>query len=103
MEHVTIGDLKPDITIILDVPVEIGMKRADARRGNAAPDRCEAEDAKFHQDLRDGYRELAALEPQRCVLIDASADANTVATNVWTALRDRFFSAAPTASVASTA
>jgi dTMP kinase len=102
LEHVTIGDLKPDLTIILDVPVEIGMKRAAARRGNAAPDRFEAEDVKFHQDLRDAYRELAALEPQRCVLIDASADANTVAAHVWTALRDRFF-AAPAASVASTA
>ena len=88
MEHVTIGDLKPDLTIILDVPVEIGMKRAAARRGNAAPDRFEAEDAKFHQDLRDGYRELAALEPQRCVLIDANADTDTVAARVWTALRD---------------
>src|SRR5689334_23960784 len=53
LEHVTIGDLKPDLTIILDVPVEVGMKRAAARRGNAAPDRFEAEDVKFHQDLRD--------------------------------------------------
>jgi dTMP kinase len=103
LEHVTIGDLKPDLTIILDVPVEIGMQRAAARRGDAAPDRFEAEDVKFHRDLRDAYRELAALEPQRCVLIDASADANSVAGNVWTALRDRFFSAAPAASVATTA
>jgi dTMP kinase len=103
LEHVTIGDLKPDLTIILDVPVEIGMKRAAARRGNAAPDRFEAEDVKFHQDLRDAYRELATLEPQRCVLVDASADANTVAANVWTVLRDRFFATAPAAGVASTA
>jgi dTMP kinase len=103
LEHVTIGDLKPDLTIILDVPVEVGMKRAAARRGNAAPDRFESEDVKFHQDLRDAYRELAALEPQRCVLIDASADANTVAANVWTVLRDRFFAVAPAAGVASTA
>ena len=103
LEHVTIGDLKPDLTIILDVPVEVGMKRAAARRGNAAPDRFESEDVKFHQDLRDAYRELAELEPQRCVLIDASADANTVAANVWTVLRDRFFAVAPAAGVASTA
>jgi dTMP kinase len=100
MERVTIGDLKPDLTIILDVPVEIGLKRAAARRGNAAPDRFESEAIEFHQKLRDGYREIAAAEPQRCVLIDASADPNTVAASVWTALRDRFF-AAPTASVAS--
>jgi dTMP kinase len=100
MERVTIGDLKPDLTIILDVPVEIGLKRAAARRGNAAPDRFESEDIKFHQKLRDAYREIAAAEPQRCVLIDASADPNAVAANVWTALRDRFF-AAPAANVAS--
>jgi dTMP kinase len=102
LERVTIGDLKPDLTIILDVPVEVGLKRAAARRGNAAPDRFESEDVKFHQKLRDAYREIAAAEPQRCVLIDASADPNTVAASVWTALRDRFF-AAQAASVASTA
>jgi dTMP kinase len=49
---------------------------------------------KFHQDLRDAYREIAASEPARCVLIDAGGDANTVAASVWTALRDRFFSTA---------
>ena len=75
MERVTIGDLKPDLTIILDVPVEIGLKRAAARRGDAAPDRFESEDVKFHQNLRDAYREIAAAEPARCVLIDASGDA----------------------------
>lgn len=91
MERVTIGDLKPDLTIILDVPVEIGMQRAAARRGTGAPDRFEAEDRKFHQDLRDAYRQIAAAEPQRCVLIDANADPDTVAANIWTALRERFF------------
>jgi dTMP kinase len=92
MERVTIGDLKPDLTIILDVPVEVGMQRAAARRGTGAPDRFEAEDIRFHQELRDAYRQIAAHEPQRCVLIDANADASTVAANIWAALRDRFFS-----------
>ena len=64
MERVTIGDLKPDLTIILDVPVEVGMKRAAARRGTGAPDRFEAEDVKFHQELRDAYRQIAAAEPR---------------------------------------
>ena len=101
MERVTIGNLKPDLTIILDVPVEVGLTRAAARRSGAAADRFESEDIKFHQNLRDAYRELAAIEPQRCVLIDATPDANVVAASVWAALRDRFF-AAP-ASVASRA
>jgi dTMP kinase len=93
MERVTIGDLKPDLTIILDIPVEIGMQRAAARRGSGAPDRFEAEDVKFHQELRDAYRQIAVAEPQRCVLIDANADAGTVAASVWAALRDRLFTA----------
>src|SRR3981081_3320959 len=68
MERVTIGDLKPDLTIILDVPVEVGMRRAAARRGSGAPDRLEAGELKVHQQMRDAYRQIAAAEPQRCVL-----------------------------------
>jgi len=89
--RVTIGNLKPDLTLILDVPVEVGLQRAAARRGGGTPDRFEAEDVKFHQQLRDAYRQIAADEPKRCVLVDANADANTVAASVWAALRDRFF------------
>ena len=91
MERVTIGNLKPDLTVILDVPVEVGMQRAAARRGTGAPDRFEAEDFRFHQQLREAYRQIAAGEPQRCVLIDASADPGTVAAMIWTALRERLF------------
>jgi dTMP kinase len=89
MERVTIGDLKPDLTLILDVPVEIGMRRAAARRGTGTPDRFEAEDISFHQKLRDAYRRIAEDEPQRCMLIDANADADAVAAAVWAALRER--------------
>ncbi|HKH00541.1 MAG TPA: dTMP kinase [Bradyrhizobium sp.] len=91
MERVTIGDLKPDLTIILDVPPEIGMKRASVRRGGGAADRFEAEDRTFHQELREAYRQIALAEPERCVLIDATAEPAIVAANIWAALRDRFF------------
>ena len=91
MQRVTIGDLKPDLTIILDVPVEIGLKRAAARRGNAAADRFESEDVSFHQQLRDAYRQIAKDEPQRCVLIDATGEPARVAASIWSVLRDRFF------------
>jgi dTMP kinase len=90
IQRVTIGDLKPDMTIILDVPVEIGMQRAVARRGDSAPDRFEAEDVKFHEGIRDAYRQIAAAEPQRCVLVDANAAPGVVAARVWSAVRDRF-------------
>jgi dTMP kinase len=100
MQRVTIGDLKPDLTFILDVPVEVGLARAAARRGGRAPDRFEAEDLKFHQDLRDAYKQIVAEDPQRCVLIDASPDPETVAAHVWTALRDHLFARAGTATSA---
>ena len=100
MQRVTIGDLKPDLTIILDVPVEIGLKRAAARRGDGAADRFESEDIKFHQDLRDAYRQIAAEDPDRCVLIDATASPDAVAAQVWTALRDHLFAMASSASPA---
>jgi dTMP kinase len=100
MQRVTIGDLKPDLTIILDVPVEIGLKRAAARRGDGAPDRFEGEDIKFHQDLRDAFRQIAAEDPDRCVLIDATASPDVVAAQVWTALRDHLFAMATSASPA---
>ena len=91
MQRVTIGDLKPDLTVILDVPVEVGLNRAAARRGTAAADRFESEDVKFHQRLREAYRQIAANEPERCVLIDATEEPAQVAANIWSALRGRFF------------
>lgn len=91
MQRVTIGDLKPDLTVILDVPVEIGLKRAAARRGAATADRFESENVEFHQQLREAYRQIAASEPERCVLIDATEEPAKVAANIWSALRDRFF------------
>ena len=100
MQRVTIGDLKPDLTIILDIPVEVGLQRAAARRGSSVPDRFEAEDIRFHQDLREAYRQIAAEDPQRCALIDANADADTVAGRVWKALRDHLFAIPTTASTA---
>ncbi len=89
LQRVTIGALQPDVTFILDVPVEVGMRRATARRGNAKPDRFEAESVAFHQGLRDAYQSIANAEPERCVLIDADADADTVAASIWSALEAR--------------
>jgi dTMP kinase len=97
MERVTIGDLKPDLTFILDVPVEVGLQRAAARRGaGSTPDRFEAEDLRFHQKLREAYWQIAAENPERCVLIDANAEADAVADRVWASLRERLFALADT-------
>ena len=98
MQRVTIGDLKPDLTLILDVPVEVGLKRAAARRGAGAPDRFEAEDIKFHKGLRDAFHKISADDPKRCVLIDATAGPDPVSLLVWDAVRERLFTAVAAAS-----
>jgi dTMP kinase len=98
MQRVTIGDLKPDLTVILDVPVDVGMQRAAARRGSGAPDRFEGEDVKFHQGLRTAFQRIAVDDPKRCVLIDAAGSADSVSHVVWDAVRERLFTAVAAAS-----
>jgi dTMP kinase len=83
LQRVTVGNLKPDLTFILDVPAEIGLERAAARRGEAGADRFEAESLAFHEMLRDAYLHLAASEPDRCVLIDARDSQAAVAARIW--------------------
>ena len=90
MERVTIGELQPDLTVILDVPAEEGLARAAKRRGEAAADRFEGEDISFHRRLREAYWQVAAEEPDRCALIDAAADVDTVAQRVWDVVAQRF-------------
>jgi dTMP kinase len=83
MERIIVGDTRPDLTLILDVPVREGMKRAAARRGKGEADRFEAEALAFHDKLRDGFLTLAASEPLRCVLIDATLPKEEVAEQIW--------------------
>ena len=89
LERITVGDLKPDITFILDVSTEVGLARAKARRGDDEADRFERESVEFHTKLRDAFRLLALSEPERCVLIDASAPSATVAERVWKVITER--------------
>jgi dTMP kinase len=89
LERITVGDTKPDVTVILDVPTELGFERASSRRGRGRADRFEAETLEFHNKLREAYRELAEGEPDRCVLIDAGGEASTVADAVWAVINRR--------------
>src|ERR1700722_18795153 len=83
LERVSIGDLLPDLTLILDVPVDVALERLALRRGGDAPDRFEAENVEFHEKLREAFRALAADDPERCVLIDASVPRVQVANDIW--------------------
>jgi dTMP kinase len=83
LERVAVGDLMPDLTIMLDIPVEVGMSRAHKRRGAGKPDRFEAENLDFHQKLREAYLAIAAEEPERCAVVDAGAGREAVAREIW--------------------
>jgi dTMP kinase len=89
LERVTVGEAMPDLTFILDVPVEVGLERASKRRGTGEADRFEAEAIEFHQKLRGAYAALAKLEPERCVLIDATQAKEAVQEQIWKIASER--------------
>ena len=88
IESVAIGDFKPDFTFILDLPAQEGLKRANARA--SAESRFEQFDIGFHERLRQAFLEIARRAPDRCTVIDAGADENTVAEAIWAAAVARF-------------
>ncbi len=90
LERVSIGDLKPDLTLVLDVPAELGMKRAAGRRRGGKADRFEAENIAFHKKLRQAYLALATAESGRCVVIDAKAPKKMVAQRIWDVVQEKF-------------
>ncbi|KAB7783287.1 MULTISPECIES: dTMP kinase [Methylorubrum] len=78
LERVTLGDLRPDLTLILDLPPEAGLARAQSRGGGEPADRFEAEGMRFHQRLRAAFRAIAEAEPERCRIIDADLGPDAV-------------------------
>lgn len=88
METLVLGDFRPDLTLILDVPIEIGLARTDQRAH--AETRFEKKGAAFQERLRQAFLAIARREPARCVVIDASKDANAVAAAIWNAVAKRF-------------
>lgn len=90
----TVGDFAPDLTLVLDLPVEAGLRRA-ARRGQSAAgtgsseDRYERMDLDFHRRLRDGFLAIARAEPGRCVVVDAERPVADVQRTIRVAVRDR--------------
>ena len=88
IDAIVLDDFKPDLTLILDLEVETGLSRAASR--GAAESRFENFDRDFHEKLRLAFQEIARRHPDRCILIDASADEDAVAAAVWSAVARRF-------------
>jgi dTMP kinase len=85
--EVAVGDFRPDLTMILDLPIETGLARAAARRG--AETRYENLPLAFHQRVKAGFLEIAKREPKRCAVIDAAQDIDTLAATIARTVSDR--------------
>ncbi len=92
LHKLVLGDFAPDLTLVLDLPVETGLARAKARMTGAAQaeDRYERMGLAFHESLRAAFHEIARREPERCRLVDASGNPDQVAAALWQAVATRF-------------
>lgn len=84
LDRITFDKVRPDLTFVLDIPVEEGRARA-ARRGHHKSDldRFEGEDLGFHQIVRDAFLSIATEEPSRCTVVDARKSEAEVARIIW--------------------
>jgi dTMP kinase len=87
LERLTLHGIMPNLTIVLDIPVEEGLARMARRRG--APDRFESQDISQHERIRKAFLNIAEEEPGRCVVIDARKPEGLVAEDVWEAVVER--------------
>ena len=88
LEQVVVGETRPGLTFMLDLPTAVGLSRAKARH-TGTPDRFEREDTAFHERLRAAFLQIAEGDPARCVVIDAAPDQDTVARDIWAATVER--------------
>lgn len=88
LERIVVGDTQPDLTLILDLPPEEGLKRAKARAETAGEgvDRFEEMSLRFHNNLRQEFLDIAEAAPDRCVIINAQGSAEEVANKIWVAV-----------------
>jgi dTMP kinase len=84
---IVVGDFRPDLTLILDLPVEVGLMRAAARRGTET--RYESLPRDFHERVRAGFMDIAAANVGRCVVIDATAGIDEITEAIAAAVTDK--------------
>lgn len=86
VKMLSIGEFEPDLTFIMDIAPEEGLKRAGTRAGETT---FEEKDIVFHHKIRDGFLTIAKKNPDRCVIIDATQDANIIAAQILGHVKSR--------------
>jgi len=89
LESLVQGARRPDLTVLLDAPVEQALRRARQRNAGSPSDRFESERAEFFERVRGVYRALATAEPNRIVVVDATQAADAVAARIIELLEER--------------
>ena len=84
-----VGNVMPDLTVIIDVPTELGLQRI-RQRASDLPDRMERENIDFYNKVREGYLLLAKSLPRRFLVIDGAHDEDQVEKAIWTGLQKLF-------------
>jgi dTMP kinase len=87
LDRIAVGNDRPDLTLILDLSVEAGLKRIGGR--SAGPDRFERDTRALHDARRKAFLAIAEREPRRCAVIDASADVAEVAEAIRAVVAER--------------
>jgi len=87
LDAAIVGETQPDLTLIFDLPVDVGLERAFGR--GLFETRFESKGMEFHERLRQRFLEIAKEKSDRCVVIDATGDVEAVAARVWAAIEAR--------------
>lgn len=85
-----VGDVVPDLTVILDVPAEVGLERIKHRISDM-PDRMEQENVEFYGKVREGYLHLARSLPERFFVVDGLGEPEEIEIEIWNEIHARFF------------
>lgn len=90
LNHFATAGLRPDITLYLDVPSEVGLERIYKARGERQFDRLDQEGLAFHQKVRQGYLALVAEEKERFIMVDATAPIEEVVEKCYNSIVEKF-------------
>ena len=88
VQKITLGDFRPDLTIMIDLPTEVSLERVNNRRGKK--DRIESDYHKTHRILRGAFLDIAGAESDRCIVIDGTGNLDMVTTRIFAAINARF-------------
>ncbi|MBL9204721.1 MAG: dTMP kinase [Opitutaceae bacterium] len=88
INHFAVGNVMPDITVVIDVPTEVSLTRI-RQRASDLPDRMERENIDFYTKVREGYLVLAKGLPERFVVIDGTQTEDVIDKKIWAAVKER--------------